>query len=585
MEPRKIAVAYFSMEIGLEPTVPTYAGGLGVLAGDTLRAAADIGLPMAGITLLHRKGYFRQDLDSVGNQIESPSIWDPGAMLNEACVSASVQIEGRTVAVRAWRYDVTGSGRHPVPLYLLDTDLPVNAPEDRVLTDHLYGGDLKYRLSQEIVLGYGGIAVLRALGHPRVPTYHMNEGHSALLSLALIEERAGQRGFLGATAEDLERVRESCVFTTHTPVPAGHDQFPIELARQVLGRARSDAIERFGCCPEGVVNMTYHALHMSRYINGVSMRHEEVSQDMFPGYPINSIDNGVHAVTWVSDAFAGLFDRHIPQWRRDNQYLRYAIGLPLDEVRSAHSAAKGRLIEEVASRTGTRLDPGAFTIGFARRSTAYKRGGMLFEDIERLRQISGETGPVQVVYAGKAHPRDESGKALIRQVFEAARALGSAVPVAYLADYDMDLARVLCSGVDLWLNTPQKPQEASGTSGMKAALNGVPSLSVLDGWWVEGCVEGVTGWAIGDRVARVSDHVSETRSMYDKLQYVIVPTFYLRQGEFLEIMRSAISLNGSFFNAQRMLIQYIQNAYGQPTVLYPGLGSSAPALSEHTAYR
>lgn len=553
-------VAYFSMEVGLGPAMPTYAGGLGVLAGDTLRAAADLGLPMVGITLLHRKGYFRQHLDQQGNQSESPVVWSPEEFLQPVAARVSVRIEGRLVQVRAWRYGIAGLSGHEVSVYFLDTDLPENVPEDRDLTDHLYGGDERYRLRQEAVLGFGGVALLRALGHQPVDSYHMNEGHAALLALALLEERTGERGLLAATETDKEAIRRQCVFTTHTPVPAGHDQFSLDLVRHVLGGDRVEFLEANKCCPQGVLNMTYLALYFSRYINGVAMRHGEISRTMFPGYPVNSITNGVHAATWTASSFQRLFDRHLPEWRRDNLYLRYAIGLPLVEISQAHAQARAELLGAVEERTRVRLEPNVLTIGFARRATAYKRADLLLSDLDRLRQIVQRAGPLQVIYAGKAHPRDETGKEIIRRIFRAADALSGTMKVVYLEEYDLALGRNVCAGVDLWLNTPQKPQEASGTSGMKAALNGVPSLSVLDGWWIEGHVEGVTGWSIGDSPQPEGDPSREAISLYDKLEYVIVPMFYKRPDEYHQVMRSAIALNGSFF-AQRMLYQYLHNAY------------------------
>jgi starch phosphorylase len=555
------AVAYFSMEVGLSPAIPTYAGGLGVLAGDTLRAAADLGVPMVGVTLLHRKGFFRQHLDASGNQSESPSIWYPEELLEPMEPRISVAICDREVQVRAWRYLVHGVTGHSVPVYFLDTALPENSPWDQSITDHLYHGGDEYRLCQEVVLGLGGVAMLRALGHGTLQLYHMNEGHSALLALALLMEQTEGRGLSAVTKADTEAVRQRCVFTTHTPVPAGHDQFPLEMVRNVLGEERTMALERAGCCLDSTLNTTYMALVFSHYVNGVSQRHHEISHSMFPFYPINSITNGVHAVTWTAPAFQSLYDRHIPEWRRDNLYLRYAISIPLDEFQQAHAEAKRELLAEVKRRTGVRLDPAVMTIGFARRAAAYKRADLLLSDLDRLERIARQVGPLQLIYAGKSHPRDDSGKDIIRRIFEAAAALGDAVPLVYLEEYDMALGRYLCAGVDLWLNSPQKPHEASGTSGMKAALNGVPSLSVLDGWWIEGHVEGVTGWSIGDDWEPESNPDKEIASLYDKLEYVILPLFYGRPTAFAEMMRSVIALNASFFNAQRMLLQYAENAY------------------------
>ena len=307
--------------------------------------------------------------------------------------------------------------------------------------------------------------------------------------------------------------------------------------------------------------MTYLALKFSRYINGVAMHHGEISQEMFPLYPIRAITNGVHAVTWTAPAFRELYDRHIPEWRRDNLYLRYVRGISLDEIRKAHAAAKRALLQEINSKTQVEMDEKVFTIGFARRAASYKRPELLLTDGDRLRRMAQEFGRLQVVFGGKAHPQDGSGKELIRRVTEMAESLKDAIRFVYVQDYEMRWAQLITSGADLWLNTPQRPQEASGTSGMKAALNGVPSLSVLDGWWIEGHAEGATGWAIGAESDQQEELADETASLYDKLEQSILPMFYRQPLRFAEVMRSAISINGSFFNSQRMLSQYVANAY------------------------
>jgi starch phosphorylase len=560
--PASSRVAYFSMEIALDPEIPTYSGGLGVLAGDMLRSAADLEIPMVGVTLVHHKGYFRQKLDSQGNQREEPEPWSPDHRLEAIGPLASVLIEGRTVSLRAWRYWIHGISGHVVPVYLLDCALPENDDWDRALTDSLYGGDPHYRLCQEVVLGLGGVKILGKLGYGSITSYHMNEGHAALLAVGLLEQDLGEANLSRATESDIEKVRRRCVFTTHTPVPAGQDQFSRDLTRQVLGVERASVLEVTQCCPEQVLNMTFLALRFSHYINGVAMHHGEVSRGMFPQYPIRAITNGVHAVSWTALPLQELFDRHVPEWRYDNLYLRYAIGIRLEEIRSAHLKAKRRLFEEVRSRCGVQLNESVLTIGFARRAATYKRADFLFADPDRLRNIAHRVGPLQILYAGKAHPRDEGGKALIRHVFQAAASLNSdTIKIIYLENYEVALARLITSGVDLWLNTPQRPQEASGTSGMKAALNGVPSLSVLDGWWIEGCLEGVTGWAIGQDDDIPRDTSEESMSLYHKLESVILPMYYGRPLAYAEVMRSAISVNGSFFNTNRMLDQYMNNAY------------------------
>jgi starch phosphorylase len=556
------SIAYFSMEIGLEAAMPTYSGGLGILAGDTVRSAADLQVPMVAVTLLHRKGYFFQRIDGNGWQTESPVNWVVDDFLTDNGARADVSLEGRTVHVRAWRYEARGLGGFVVPVFFLDTDVPENSPWDRTLTDYLYGGDEHYRLCQEVVLGIGGIRMLRQLGFQGIERYHMNEGHASLLTWELLREQAQRSGRSEPTAADVEAVRHQCVFTTHTPVAAGHDQFPLELVNRVLGGHEVLCIKD-SVCHASRLNTTFLALTLSHYINGVAKRHGEVSRHMFATYKIDSITNGVHAATWVSRPFARLFDRRIPGWREDNFSLRYALGIPGAEIWDAHSEIKRELVEFINQESNSGFDRDVLTIGFARRAATYKRADLLLEDIERLRALVRRSGRLQVIFAGKAHPRDEDGKRLIQRVFQVARQLERDVPVVYLPNYDMDLARRLTAGVDLWLNTPQPPLEASGTSGMKAAFNGVPSLSVLDGWWIEGCIEGVTGWAIGQdgRAEHPPDRAADADALYSQLEQIILPLFYQQRDRYIDVMRHAIALNGSFFNTQRMMQQYVLKAY------------------------
>jgi len=578
LEETNSKVAYFSMEVCLEQAIPTYSGGLGVLAGDTIRAAADLGVPMTAVTLVHRKGYFRQHLDGAGNQSEEPEPWRPEDRLEPAAERVVVSIEGRDVAVRAWRYPVVGVEDDVVPVYLLDTDLPENSGYDRTLTDFLYGGDARYRLCQEALLGLGGAALILALNGDAPTQFHINEGHASLLTLALLERRLATSGHATPDDADVAAVREQCIFTTHTPVPAGHDRFPESLVRTTLGDARATLIAKSGCAGSGDswLNMTRLALRFSHYANGVAMRHGEVSREMFPEYEIHAITNGVHALTWTSPSFRELFDEHAPDWRKDNLYLRYAVGIPREEIVAAHTRAKAALLSEVAKRTGTKLDPKVLTIGFARRATPYKRADLVFTDLARLRAIAKNAGALQIIFAGKAHPRDEGGKELIRHIFAAAHELDGALHVVYLENYEMDLGALLTSGCDLWLNNPMKPLEASGTSGMKAALNGVPSLSVLDGWWVEGHVEGITGWSIGDSGSNDSDSSVEAVDLYDKLEKKIVPLFYGDPQSWAEVMRHCIVLNGSYFNTQRMVWQYVRDGYGRGSRKQKAEGRKTP---------
>jgi starch phosphorylase len=590
VHPPKRFVAYFSMEIALENAMPSYSGGLGVLAGDTIRAAADIRLPMVAVSLLYRKGFFRQRLAEDGTQSEEAVEWGVEEFLTEEFPRVSVTLENRRVELRAWRYTVEGVRGYEVPVYFLDADLPSNDLKDRELTGALYGGDPYYRLSQEVLLGIGGVRMLRALGHTELMRYHMNEGHAALLTIELLEEEAKRAGRTSVKGEDIEKVRSKCVFTTHTPVPAGHDKFPVEyLTRLFPDRARffdmkdafsADLVKtilqaeqafpdwREAARRGASVNMTYLALSLSNFVNGVAKLHGEVSRRMFPNVPIEAITNGVHAATWTAPPFCDLFDRYIPSWREDNYSLRGALGLPPEEVWASHLLAKHELFEAVRKKTGLKLDPEAFTIGFARRATGYKRADLILKDLDRLRQMAKNIGPFQIVYAGKAHPRDAGGKEIIKRIFRAKKALKKAVAIVFLDDYNLDLGGKLTSGVDLWLNTPQYPLEASGTSGMKAALNGVPSLSILDGWWVEGHIEGVTGWSIGEPHHRGEpapeapvDNALDAESLYSKLESVILPMFYEERNRYLSVMQHAIAINGSFFNTQRMVQQYITDAY------------------------
>jgi glycogen phosphorylase len=550
-------VAYFSMEIAINPGMPTYSGGLGVLAGDTLRSAADLGVPLVAFSLLHRKGYFRQHLDQAGNQTEEVQGWNPADFCTEEPARITVSVEDRTVTVRAWRYDLEGRSGHVVPIYLLDTDLDGNSGWDRGLTDHLYGGDTNYRLQQEIVLGMGGVRMANALG-VHVNVYHMNEGHAALLTLALLESQLGGGPLGAATDSDLQVVRNKCVFTTHTPVPAGHDRFSTEQAYRILGGERTARLQKFGAFHEGLLNMTMLALRFSRYANGVALQHGKVSREMFPEFAIDSITNGVHAPTWLSEPVQHMLDTNIPAWRRDNLYLRNAIDIPIDQMLSAHARGKESLLAEVGTRTGLVLNPRVLTLGFARRVATYKRASLMFTDPERLVRIAQQAGGLQILYAGKAHPQDEPGKALIRQVVERAHSLDSdLLHIVYLENYDWNLGAQLTAGVDVWVNTPRRPYEASGTSGMKAALNGVPSLSVLDGWWIEGCIEGVTGWAIEDG----ADDNQEAHNLYNKLETSVVPLYLQAPEKWGQMMRTTLAFNGSYFNTNRMVKQYTRNAY------------------------
>lgn len=553
-------IAYFTMEIALRADIPTYSGGLGVLAGDTLRTAADLSLPLVAVSLVSRHGYFRQEIDAGGVQHELPDAWEPASFCKPLHAKVTVPVAGRDVWVCGWLYvlEAPRGGRQPV--ILLDTNLTENQPNDRVITDALYGGDETYRLKQEIVLGIGGVRMLRAIGF-EVQQYHMNEGHSALLTLQLLLDAAYRPEDVrpGEAHYDVPRVRELCNFTTHTPVEAGHDQYEWGLVQSVLGDfIEHDLLQQYAGADR--LNMTRLALNLSDYVNGVAKSHAEVSRHMFPGYSVRAITNGVHPSTWTAPGFARLYDRHLPGWCHEPEMLVRADCCIADaEIWNAHDETKRALIERVQARTGVVLHPKVPILGYARRMTAYKRPDLLFSDLARLKGIAGQW-PFQIVLAGKAHPNDETGKKMIAELHRCIRELAGVIPVVFIPNYDMDVALDMVAGVDVWLNTPLRPREASGTSGMKAAFNGVPNLSVLDGWWIEGCIEGVTGWAIGNASHESNDHDAE--ALYGKLEQTVLPLYYYAErARWIAVMKGAIAKNASYFNSHRMMRRYVTEAY------------------------
>ncbi len=552
-----LSVAYFCMEMGLESSIPTYAGGLGILAGDMLKSCAALDVATIGVTLLYHKGYFKQRLDESGWQFEEEEKWNPYEKLILLPYEVAVTIEGRTVRVRAWLYRLPSVRGKYNPVIFLDTDIDRNSEEDRHITDRLYSGDVRHRLKQEAILGIAGMRMLEAIGATNIEKFHMNEGHSALLTIELYRQHVD--------AEDpVAEVRRRSVFTTHTPVAAGHDQFAQDLVLGVLGvhyvPSKIDGMVFEG----GHLNMTRLGLQFSDHINGVAKKHGEVTRELFPGYRIESITNGVFAKEWVAAPLAKLFDKYLPDWQLDPYSLRYALSIPGEELWGAHQESKQHLINHVNEKYNAQMNPDFFTIGFARRATEYKRANMLFSDIERLMRIADRSKGIQIIYAGKAHPDDNDGKLLIQHVIDNMRRIGHKIHCVYLPDYNIDIAKMLVSGVDLWLNTPTRPREASGTSGMKAALNGVPHFSVLDGWWLEGHIENVTGWSIGphpEKGDRGDIDAEDIEDMYTKLEYVILPCFEKGRDLWAKIMRQAIAINGSFFNTHRMVEQYVLSAY------------------------
>jgi glycogen phosphorylase len=556
-------IAYFSMEIGIRNDIPTYSGGLGVLAGDTIRTCADLKLPMVAVTLLTKKGYFIQELDEHGRQTEHPYCWNPAQHMAQLPTKISVQIEGREVLVQAWQFNVESLTRGCIPIFFLDTDIEGNMPEDRAITHYLYGGDISYRLKQEIVLGIGGVRMLHELGF-EIKKYHMNEGHSSLLTLELLNrfKRPIEDVWDEKLVWDVEKVKDLCVFTTHTPIEAGHDRFPHDLVLKIMGEVLPiKVLKELG--GQENLNMTRLGLNLSEFINGVAKKHSEVSRNMFPGYEISAITNGVHTFTWTCDSFKRLYDKYLPGWANEPELFVRVGRIPDDEIWDAHMEAKKILFDYVYKNTGIKMDADIFTIGFARRATAYKRADLIFSDVERLEQIA--SGKLQIVYAGKSHPKDDLGKKLIEKIFAIKERLKDKIKLVYLKNYDMDIALKMVSGVDLWLNTPLRPREASGTSGMKAVHNGVMNFSVLDGWWIEGHIEGFTGWSIGPSPTETTlvDNLDtmDADDLYNKLQTIIIPLYYNERHTWTRMMQNAIGKNAYYFNTHRMMRRYVTEAY------------------------
>ncbi len=556
---RKSSIAYFTMEIALRPEIHTYSGGLGVLAGDTARSAADLGLPVVFVSIISRQGYIHQEIDSSGHQVHRPDPWNPFDWCVSLPAKVAIELDGRRVWIRPWLYECKGALRKPVPVILLDTDLDENSAQDRGITDHLYGGDAAYRLKQEAVLGIGGFRILQALGFS-INTYHLNEGHAAFLTMELLRQYPRRTNLLQPTGRkyDASPVLTRCLFTTHTPVEAGHDRFNYDLVGRILPNL-IDLNELRIYAGDDMCNMTKLALNLSGFVNGVAARHAETTQHMFPGYKVSAITNGIHAARWAHPVFSKLFNARIPNWQVEPELLFHADHLPDEEVWRAKQTAKSDLIDLVTEATGVELDPEVPIIGYARRMTAYKRPSLLLHDLDRLRSIAKKL-PMQFVFAGKAHPADTEGGEVIKLIQSRSATLAPEIRMAFLPNYNTQSAQLLVAGADVWLNTPRPPLEASGTSGMKAALNGTLNLSTIDGWWVEAWIEDVTGWAVGTDTSTESD-IDHANSLYAKLEGKILPTYLNDRARWTWMMKQSIAKIAPYFNSHRMMRRYANDAY------------------------
>ena len=551
---KKQEIAYFSMEIALESSLPIYSGGLGILAGDSLRSAADMGLPLVAITLTYDAGYFYQQVGPNGEQIEKEMEWDFSNDFEKLDQQVILELQDKSIKVEAWKYIIIGRTGHRIPVILLDTDLVQNEPWQRKLTHMLYDANPFQRIAQEMILGVCGYRMLEQLGYNNIKTYHLNEGHAAFLIFELLNKY-----------KNLEEVKKHCVFTTHTPVRAGLEEFDYNLVYDVFRNRLPDQIHDFG--GKDALNMTILALNASGYINAVSKKHSEISSKMFPNYKINHITNGIHIGYWLSPYMRDFLNDELSRdWHHKYDLFEKALDLDKYELWRAHNKAKSRLIEYENSHSWVLFDKRLLTIGFGRRMAEYKRPLLIFSDLERLAKIIKKKA--QLIFAGKAHPADLQSKSYIKKIYEYSDYLWNSygIGLVFLENYEISLAKILVSGVDLWLNNPRRYLEASGTSGMKAAINGVLNFSTLDGWWIEGYYmsDKKAGWAIGpepsDSKAQQNDDTSDAEDLYIKLENEIIPLFYQNKIEWQERMKYAIKL-GAYFNTNRMMEDYALESY------------------------
>ncbi|MFN3975850.1 MAG: alpha-glucan family phosphorylase [Aquificaceae bacterium] len=547
-------IAYFVMELGLEDNMPLYSGGLGILAGDTLYSYADMDIPAVCVTLLYKKGYNLQKLTPHGMQLDFDALWDYKRYLRKLDLEVEVLFGDKKQKVICWEYWVRSKG--DVRILFLDADVEGNEPEIRKINSKLYYDDGIYRLRQEILLGIGGYRVLKALGYP-IHVYHMNESHSAFLVVELLKEFSSP-----------EEVRKRCVFTTHTPVPAGHDKFPVDMVKEELKAYNNIDWDKEAV--DGFINLSVLASKYSAKVNAVSQKHLYVTQSIFPEISANLeyVTNGVYHKRWIHKEMQELFDEYIPGWDENPVLLQKVYDIPSELLLKAHNRIKSDLVNLVNKETGASFSDDVFTIGIARRITPYKRNDLILRDIDRLIHIGERVGDIQIIFAGKAHPKDSMGKEMIKRIFEAMKAIRErtrAVKVAFLENYGIEMAKLLIAGCDVWLNNPKRPLEACGTSGMKAGMNGVLNFSTWDGWWLEGGIEGVNGWGIGPRPSwqdtTESNDEEDLEDLYGKLAYTIMPTYYRRKDRWVELMKNSVATIGPYFNTYRMVSDYISKVY------------------------
>ncbi len=554
-------IAYFVMECAVDSRIPTYSGGLGILAGDTLQSFADLEVPAVCITLLWKNGFTGQKLSSDGTQLDSIQEWDVEKYMHPTNIKIKIPLGGKDITITAYKYTIESTkGDNEIDAYFLTPDVPENDLETRKICDRLYIEGGLTRLKQEIILGIGGYEMLKAIKYKPF-LYHINESHSAFLIASLMKDM-----------NDLNRVKSRVVFTTHTPIPAAFDKFAMKDVADMLGRYCDKQVlydiyqEKLEDNDE--LNLSWLAIKNAKNVVAVSRKHKFVSEQIFEGYRLKYVTNGIHHIKWASAHHKMLYTKYINGWEDDPDLLRDVACIPDNEFALAHILSKETLVEMVNSESGASFIPEDFTIAMAKRITHYKRNNLILSNPDKLIEIAERKGNIQIIFAGKAHPADPDGLAMIKSIHNASQYIASKtkkIKIAFLENYNIHKAGIILAGVDLWLNNPVRPLEASGTSGMKASLNGVPNFSVLDGWWLEACMEGLNGWGIGPRPAwtdlSYSDDVQDLNDIYGKLEFNILDLYYKNFSDYLKIMKMAVSTIAPYFNTHRMVSEYVTDLY------------------------
>ncbi len=554
-------IAYFVMECAVDSRIPTYSGGLGILAGDTLQSFADLEVPAVCITLLWKNGFTNQKLSNDGTQLDSVQEWDVERYMQPTNIKIKMPLGDKDITITAYKYTIESTkGDNEIDAYFLTPDVPENDHETRKICDRLYIEGGLTRLKQEIILGIGGYEMLKAIKYKPF-LYHINESHSAFLIASLMKDM-----------NDLNRVKSRVVFTTHTPIPAAFDKFAMKDVASMLGRYCDKQVlydiyqEKLEDNDE--LNLSWLAIKNAKNVVAVSRKHKFVSEQIFEGYRLKYVTNGIHHIKWASAHHKMLYAKYINGWEEDPDLLRDVACIPDNEFAQAHILSKETLVEMVNSESDASFIPEDFTIAMAKRITHYKRNNLILSNPNKLIEIAENKGNIQIIFAGKAHPADPDGLAMIKSIHNASRYIASKtkkIKIAFLENYNIHKANIILAGVDLWLNNPVRPLEASGTSGMKASLNGVPNFSVLDGWWLEACMEGINGWGIGPRPAwtdlSYSDDVQDLNDIYGKLEFNILDLYYKNFSDYLKIMKMAVSTIAPYFNTHRMVSEYVTDLY------------------------